>query len=44
MRKDIQTTRIEFATSSMDVADEKQFFRKQADNNNEPEDQTLRRK
>ena len=41
IREDIQTTPIEVTTSSSDVADEKQFFFTQADNNDESERQTL---
>ena len=44
IRDDIQTTPIEVTTSSSDVADEKQFFITQADNNGEPEEQTFERK
>ena len=44
IREDIQTTPIEVTTSSSDVADEKQFFFTQADNNDESEKQTLERK
>ena len=43
-REDIQTTLIEVTTSSLDVADEDQFFFTQADNSNESEEQTLERK
>ena len=44
IRDDIQTTPIEVTTSSSDVADEEQFFFPQADNYDEPEEQTLDRK
>ena len=44
IREDIQTTPIEVTTSSTDVADEEQVFVTQADNDNEPEEQTLERK
>ena len=44
IREDIQTTPIEVTTSSLDVADEEQFFFTQADNNDESEEQTLERK
>ena len=43
-REDIQTTPIEVTTSSSDVADEKQVFFTQTDNNNESEEQTHERK
>ena len=42
--EDIQTTPIEVTTSSSDVADEKQVFFTQTDNDNESEEQTLERK
>ena len=42
--EDIQTTPIEVTTSSSDVADVKQFFFTQADNNDESEKQTFQRK
>ena len=41
IRENIRTTPIEVKTSSSDVADEKQFFFSQADNENESEEQTL---
>ena len=44
IREDIQTTPIEVTTSSSDVADEEQFFFKQADKSDESEEQTLERK
>ena len=42
--EDIQTTPIEVTTSSLDVADEEQFFFTQADKNDESEEQTIERK
>ena len=42
--EDIQTTPIEVPTSSSDVADEEQFFFAQADNEDESEEQNLKRK
>ena len=44
IREDIQTTPIEVATVSLDVADEEHFFFTQADNNDESGEQTLARK
>ena len=44
IREDTQTTPIEVTTSSSDVADEKQLFFTQADNNNESEEHTFERK
>ena len=44
IREDIQTTPIEVTTSSSDLADGKQFFFIQADNNDESEEQTFERK
>ena len=44
IRENIQATPIEVTTSSSDVADEKQFFFTQAENNDESEEQTLERK
>ena len=44
IRQDIQKTPIEVTTSSSDVADEKQVFFTQTDNDNESEEQTLDRK
>ena len=44
IREDFQTTPIEVTTASSNVADEKQFFFTQADNNDESEEQTLERK
>ena len=41
--EDIQTTLIEVKTSSFDYADEEQFFFTQADNNEDSEEQTLKR-
>ena len=41
IRQDIQRTPIEVTISPSDVADEKHFFFKQADNENESEEQTL---
>ena len=44
IREDVQTTPIEVATSSSDVADEKQFFFTQPDHQDETEEQILQRK
>ena len=44
IREDIQTTIIEVATSTSEVADEEQFFFTQAANNDESEEQTVERK
>ena len=44
IREDIQTTPIEVTTTSTDVADEEQFFFKQADKNDESEEQAFERK
>ena len=44
IREDIQTTPMEVTTSCSDVADEEQFFFKQAEKNNESEEQTIERK
>ena len=44
IREDIQTTPIELTTSSSDVADEKQFFFKHADDGKESEEQNFERK
>ena len=44
IREDVQTTPIEFTTSTSDVADEEQFFFTQADGEDETEGQTLERK
>ena len=44
IREDVQTTPIENATSSSDVANEEQFFFTQTDDQDEPEEQTLQRK
>ena len=44
IREDIQTTPIEVTSSSSDVADEEQFFFRQADKNDESKEQTLERK
>ena len=43
-REDVQTTPIEVSTSSSDVADEEQFFFRQADAQDETEEQILQRK
>ena len=43
IREDIQTIPLEVTTSSSDVADEKQFFFTQAENENESEQQILER-
>ena len=43
-REDVQTTPIEFTTSSSDVADEEQFFFTCTDDHDETEEQILRRK
>ena len=40
----VQATTIEVTTSFADVADEKQFFVNQADNQNESDEQTLQQK
>ena len=40
----VQATTIEVTTSFADVADEKQFFFNQADNENESDEQTLQQK
>ena len=42
--EDVQATPIEVSTSSSDVADEKQFFFKQTDGQDETEEQVLQRK
>ena len=44
IREDIQTTTFEVTPSSSDVADEEQFFFTRADNFDESEQQTLKRK
>ena len=44
IREDIQTTHIGVTTSSSDVADEEQFFCRQADENDESEEQTLEKR
>ena len=44
IREDVQTTHIEVTTSSLDVADEEQFFSTQTDGEYETEEQTLERK
>ena len=44
IREDIQTTYMGVTTSSSDVADEEQFFFKQAEKNDESEEQTIERK
>ena len=44
IREDVQTTPIEVSTSSSDVADEEQFFFTQTDDQDETENQILRRK
>ena len=44
IREEIPTTPIEVTTSSLDVADEEQFFFIQADNESESEEQTLQRR
>ena len=44
IRKDIHTTPIEVTTSSSEVADEEQFFFTHADDTDESEEQTLKRK
>ena len=44
IREDIQTRPIEVTNSSSDVADEEHVFFTQADNNDEPEEQTIGQK
>ena len=44
IKEDVQTTPIEFTTSSSDVADEQQFFFTQTDDHDETEEQILQRK